>query len=136
MTPRVLVRLGCLVAALTVAGCSSSEGAGGTGGDTGTAGTGGEGDAGGVGGVGGTAGTGGAGSIFGDGGTGGVGNIGGEFGWGDYQVCTVGLCEGDEDLAASCQDVFDRCVDRGHYPRSCRRDADITCDVLGETGPY
>lgn len=53
-----------------------------------------------------------------------------------YIVCTLGLCMEDEELAANCLEVYDACVDRGHYPRSCRMEADMTCGVFGETGPY
>lgn len=64
--------------------------------------------------------------------SGGVGGVGGA----PYQVCTLGLCVEDEALATSCQDVYDACVGQGHYTRCCRMDADRTCGVFGQTGPY
>ena len=82
----------------------------------------------------------------GSGGHGGEGGVSGEGGNGSedaggssgepYQVCTLGLCMEDTDLASGCQESYDACVGRGHYPRSCRMDADMTCGVFGETGPY
>jgi hypothetical protein len=82
---------------------------------------------------------GGTGSIDGagsTGGAGGAGRTGGVGGGVPYQVCTLGLCMEDESIGASCLEVYDRCVGQGHYPRSCRMDADKTCSVFGETGPY
>jgi hypothetical protein len=67
-----------------------------------------------------------------DGGGAGRGDTGGVGGG----VCTLGLCREDGALAESCQDVYDRCVGQGHYTRCCRMEADKTCDVFGETGPY
>jgi len=78
----------------------------------------------------------GAGSTGGVGGTGGAGSTGGAGGRVPYQVCTLGLCMEDESIGAFCLEVYDRCVGQGHYPRSCRMDADKTCGVFGETGPY
>lgn len=78
----------------------------------------------------------GAGSTGGAGGTGGDGSTGGFSGEVPYQVCTLGLCMEDESIGASCLELYDRCVGQGHYPRSCRMDADKTCGVFGETGPY
>lgn len=86
-----------------------------TGGDTGTGGD-----------------EGGQGGAAGDQGSGGGGGSGGV----PYQVCTLGLCMEDPEVGVSCQEVYDACVGRGHYPRSCRMDADQTCDVFGDTGPY
>lgn len=57
--------------------------------------------------------------------------------WNDgYEVCTLGRCADGSDTAVSCRETFDFCVGRGHYARSCRMDADMTCGVFGETGPY
>jgi hypothetical protein len=81
------------------------------------------------GGASGIAGAGGAGGSDGSGDTGGTGGNA-------YQVCTLGLCMDDENLATSCQEVYDTCVGQGHYTRCCRMDADKTCGVFGETGPY
>jgi len=89
------------------------------GGASGTAGAGGGGDTGGRG-IGGSAGS---------ENTGGAGGV-------SYLVCTLGLCMEDEALARSCQEVYDVCVGQGHYTRCCRMDADKTCGVFGETGPY
>ena len=108
-----------LVGILSVSGCGEDEQA--------MAGTGSIDGAGGTGGVGGNGGTGGS-----DGST----DTGGTGGGVPYQVCTLGLCMEDESIGASCLEVYDRCVGQGHYPRSCRMDADKTCGVFGETGPY
>ncbi len=116
-----------------VVGCGEAAEA--TGGAGGVAGVGGEGGTAGVGGEGGTAGVGGEGGTGGVGGVGGIGGTGGSGGV-PFEVCTLGLCMDDEPLAASCLEVFDRCVGQGHYVRCCRMDADRTCDVFGETGPY
>jgi hypothetical protein len=62
----------------------------------------------------------------------GVGGSGGE----PYIVCTLGLCMDDAELSADCFDVYDECIGRGHYARSCRMESDMTCGVFGETGPY
>ena len=51
-------------------------------------------------------------------------------------VCKLGLCDEDPELGDECQQVYDACVGRGHYRRSCRSDADRTCGVFGQTGPY
>jgi hypothetical protein len=135
MSARPLLGLVSLALALALSGCGSDNGqaSGGNGGAGGVGGVGGVGGAGGNAGTGGNPGAGGAGSRFGGGGT---GAFGGEFGWGDYQVCTLGLCEEDPEFAAACQESFDACVGRGHYPRDCRMTADQTCGVFGETGPY
>ena len=76
--------------------------------------------------------------VYTAGGSSGLEGIGGTAGGAgsSYQVCTLGLCMEDETLGASCLDVYNGCVDRGHYARSCRMDADKTCGVFGETGPY
>lgn len=120
-----------IVAALAIAGCGEeNQGTGGTPGAVGIGGAAGIGGMGGVGGVAGVAGGGG-----GIGGIGGAGDTGGARGE-PYQVCTLGLCLEDSEVGLSCQEVYDACVGRGHYPRSCRMDADKTCGVFGETGPY
>ena len=124
-----------LASALCTTGCSDdAQGTGESGGDSGVGGNGGEGGASGEGGPGGEGGA----SAVGGGGTAGVGGeeAGGAGGWGGYQVCTLGLCMEEPELGAECQESYDACVGRGHYPRSCRMEADMTCDVFGETGPY
>lgn len=57
--------------------------------------------------------------------------------WNDgYEVCTLRRCSDGSETGVSCREVFDACVGRGHYARSCRMDADMTCGVFGETGAY
>lgn len=127
MELRQLLVMIAIASALSITGCGEeSPGSGET---PGTAGIGG---AGGIGGLGGSPGTGGNGAISGTGGSGDSGGAGGD----PYQVCTLGLCMEDPELGESCQEVYDACVGRGHYPRSCRMEADMTCGVFGETGPY
>jgi len=121
----VVLFFAALISSSACGESATSENTGGAGGAAGVGGTGG---------AGGTAGGGGSGDA-GTGGTGGSGGIGGTGG-DAYQVCTLGLCMDDEELATSCQEVFDVCVGQGHYTRCCRMDADKTCDVFGETGPY
>jgi hypothetical protein len=116
---RSRLMIASIAGALSIVGCGGDEPA--TGGDGGSGGY--SGDSG----IGGHSGSGG-----GNLGSGGSGGSGGS----SYQVCTLGLCMEDETLAASCLDVYDGCVGRGHYPRSCRMDADKTCGVFGQTGPY
>lgn len=114
---------------LAIAGCGEETQSTG-----GTSGAGGIGGAGGVGGAAGAGGVGGAGNA-GIGGIGGSGDAGGTGGT-PYVVCTLGLCLEDESVGTACREVYDACIGRGHYVRSCRMDADKTCDVFGETGPY
>ena len=117
-----------LTGILSATGCGDDEQAmGGTGSIDGAGSTGG------AGGAGSTGGAGGSGDSGGSGGSVDTGGVGGGV---PYQVCTLGLCMEDESIGASCLEVYDRCVGRGHYPRSCRMDADKTCGVFGETGPY
>ena len=123
--------IGLLLGASFITSCSGdAQGDGGNGGSAGLGGDGGH--------DGGAAGEGGGASAPGAGGAGGNGgeNAGGAGGVEPYQVCTLGLCMEDPDLGAECQETYDACVGRGHYPRSCRMDADKTCGVFGQTGPY
>lgn len=122
---RSLLMIASIAGALSIVGCGGDEPA--TGGDGGSGGY--SGDSG----IGGNLGIGGSGGHSSSGG----GNLGSSgSGGSSYQVCTLGLCMEDETLAASCLAVYDGCVGRGHYPRSCRMDADMTCGVFGQTGPY
>ncbi len=100
-----LLIVASIACALSITGCGAEEQA--------TGGTPGAGGIDGPGGAGGAAGAGGAGG--GNGGTGGFGDTGGTGGE-PYQVCTLGLCMEDPELGASCQEVYDACVGRGHYP--------------------
>jgi hypothetical protein len=115
---RSVLMIASMIGALSVTGCGDEQQAtGGAGGVGGIGGSGGGRAVGGIGGIGGSAGSAGSGGS-------------------EYQVCTLGLCMEDEAVGASCLEVYDRCVGQGHYPRSCRMDADMTCGVFGETGPY
>ena len=130
--------LACFAAAAVLAaipGCGSdaesSPGAGGEAGDGGSGGVAGDGGAGGAAGMGGDAGSG------GEAATGGNPRQEDELlGEGWELVCKLGLCEEDPELGVECQEVYDACLGRGHYPRSCRMDADRMCGVFGETGPF
>lgn len=107
---------------------------GGCGADTQTAATGGFGGDG----IGAVGGVGASGGIGGGAGNIEIGNPGGNGGnrGVSYEVCTLGLCMEDAELGASCLHVYDGCVGRGHYEWACRMDADETCGVFGQTGPY
>lgn len=125
--------MAAIASALLIAGCGEENpGTGGTSGAGGIAGAAGLAGLGGTSGTGGDAGVGGVGGVSGIGGSGDTGGSAGE----PYQVCTLGLCLEDPELGVSCQQVYDACVGRGHYPRSCRMDADKTCGVFAQTGPY
>jgi len=131
MKLRQLLVMAAIASALLIAGCGEENpGTGGTSG--GIAGAAGLAGLGGTSGTGGDAGVGGVGGVSGIGGSGDTGGSAGE----PYQVCTLGLCLEDPELGVSCQQVYDACVGRGHYPRSCRMDADKTCGVFAQTGPY
>ena len=106
-------------------GADGNAGSGGLAGAVGVAGAGG-GGSGGLGGVGGS-----GGEELGNGGTGGAGGADAT-----PAICLLGLCAQDQDLGDSCRQTYEACVGRGPYEWACRMDADDTCDVLGQTGPY
>ena len=86
---------------------------------------------GGVAGVGGSAGSGGSAGASGSsnaGVSGSAGN-GGNGGGVDPDLCALEDCADDAELSASCLEVYEACVGRGHYDWACRIDADETCGL-------
>ncbi len=108
-------------------GCSSdsqsSGGGGGVAGVGGSAGISGSAGASGSAGISGSAGASGSAGVSGSAGNG--GNGGGV----DPDLCALEDCTDDAELSASCLEVYEACVGRGHYDWACRIDADETCGL-------
>ena len=103
MSVRPLLIAALMATSAAWLGCSSDSQASGVGG--------------GVAGVGGSAGSGGS-----------AGN-GGNGGGVDPDLCALEDCTDDAELSASCLEVYEACVGRGHYDWACRIDADETCGL-------
>ena len=84
---------------------------------------------GGVAGVGGSAGISGSAGASGSAGVSGSAGNGGNGGGVDPDLCALEDCADDAELSASCLEVYEACVGRGHYDWACRIDADETCGL-------